>query len=430
MVKTFLIIILLCISSASFAVTYDASTLHNSVKRSSSVKDLFLDRWTHIEDNRYTFDLFGTLNWVNNFQIFVINRNPNEHVKEKIPVDMRLVRTYGGFAYLHPITYSKKDAENKTANFMLAFSTYGYHYGLTKKATIKRGEAGNSSVTDYKFTQFFDDIFAASFFWKTYIHIHSGVLINNAVEPRDDGTLKYFGSSSMERNWFFASNLFLFMNFNFLLKDNRFETFDISVSPTKVYTFFGGELPKYTPELTLGIRRFAMYNDSPYDAVWVKTDKTDLDTRDSANLTLYTIMLQGNLIAQSFFNYYMAFQNSSESLIEKRTEEKLNLKPLKEVRMAVGYDFLHMPFWDLTIETGYSQYWDEAMPLHSASDNYKANGFFCSVGFGYTDPDFVSAGLKFTYSNNSSNELRKLIETTNKAIVQVDFYLSFKFYSW
>jgi len=220
------------------------------------------------------------------------------------------------------------------------------------------------------------------------------------------------------------------MNFNFLLKDSRFETFDISVSPTKVYTFFGGELPEFVPELTLGIRRFAMYSDSPYDSVWVKTDKTGLDERNRASLTLYTLMLHGNLIGNSFFNYYMAFQQPSERLIEKRTGEELGLRPLKEVRMTVGYDFLRQTPLKFITEIGVCQYWDEAMPLHSVSDNYKVNGFLGSISFGYTDPDFISGGIKFTYSHNNSRELNKLIETTNKNVIQLDFYVSFKFHNW
>jgi hypothetical protein len=155
-----ILILFFCISSISFAATYDASTLHNSVKRSSSVKDLFIDRWDYIEENRYCFDLFGTINWVSNFQIYTTSRQPGQTGVKK-PEGMRLVRTYGGLAFLVPLSF---DSETDTADFMLGFSTYGYHYGRNKKATIKRGTAGNKTITDYKYTQFFDDIYAASFF--------------------------------------------------------------------------------------------------------------------------------------------------------------------------------------------------------------------------------------------------------------------------
>ena len=429
--RLFVLAILLCIGTASFAAVYDASNLHNSVKRSSSVKDLFLDRWDYIEENRYSFDFFGTLNWVNNFQIFVTDRQTHD----KKPMDMRLVRTYGGLAFLAPISYSyDEDSDTKTADFMLGFSTCGYHYGLTKKSTVKRGDAGNTSVTDYKYTQFFDDIFAASFFWKTYIHIHTGVLVNNAIEPRDDGTMGYFKNSSARSNWFFSSNLFSLMNFNFLVKSSKFQTFDTSVSITKAWVFLMGKLPWLVPEITLGMKRSAMYTDAPFDAVWVKTGKDpELGPFgvNTANLTLFTLLLEKEFKNSLYINYYMAFQRASEKLIEKRTDEDLKLRPVKEVRTALGYDFLSESSMKLITEAGFCQYWDEAMPAHSKNNRYKANGLFGSIDFGFGHPgDSFSAGIKLTCSYNDSDELKKLIETVNKTVVQADFYLSLKLFNW
>ena len=419
-------ILFLCISSASFAAAYDASTLYNSVKRSSSVKDIFLERWDYIEENRYSLDLFGTINWVSDFQIYTTSRQPGQAGVKK-PTSMRLVRTYGGAAFLIPLSY---DSDTDSPDFLLGFSTYGYHYGLTKKTTINRGAAGSESVTDYKYTQFFDDIFAVSFFWSTYINVHTGVLVNNAIEPNDDGTMSYFDSSSARSSWFLSSNLFSFMNFNFLMKSNRLETFDINVSPTKIYAIFGGELPWYIPEITLGIKRLAMYNDMPFDAVWVKTNKTDSDEQDKASLTLFTLLLEKKFDAL-YINYYMAFQCASEKLIEKRTEKNLSLRPVKEMRATIGYDVFYNTPLKLIPEAGLCQYWDEAMPFHSKSDTYKANGMFGSVDLGYRSSDnFLSAGLKFTCSYNDSKELNKLIETTGKMIVQGDFYISLKLYDW
>ena len=154
-------------------------------------------------------------------------------------------------------------------------------------------------------------------------------------------------------------------------------------------------------------------------------------------------MLQGDLIGPSFFNYYTAFQRPSERLIEKRTGEILDLRHLKEMRISVGYDPLRdviydpqsKSFWKSTPfrfipEIGYCQYWDEAMPIHTISDKYKAHGFFGSIDFRYRSPDYVTVGCKFTYSYNNSNELKRLIETTNKMVMQVDAYLSLKLYNW
>ena len=453
--RLFLLIILLCITTVSLATTYDASTLHNSVKRSTSVKDLFLERWDYIEENRYSLDLFGTINWVNNFKILSIDRQTDETK----PVDMRLVRTYGGLAFVLPFGQNKTNYNNssniyrshivddsdtvltvdggsnnynpyrRSSNYTFAVSTYGYHYGLTKSSSIRRGEAGTSSVSDYKYTQFFDDIFAASFWWKSYVNVHTGMLINNAVEPQDDGTISYFSQSAIKRNWFLSSNLFTFMNFNFLVS-GKLETFDISVSPTKLYAFFGGQISEYTPEITLGIKRSAMYNDTLYDPVWVKTIKAESDKRDRAALTLYTLLLEKKISKEFYASYYMACQNASKKLIEKRTGEKLDLKTIKETKGVVGYDVLPESHFKLVTELGYGQYWDEAMPLHSKSNNYKANGFFWLADVGYRAPDFIATGIKFTCSYNDSNELKRLIETTSKVIIQLDFYLSLKLSDW
>jgi hypothetical protein len=257
------------------------------------------------------------------------------------------------------------------------------------------------------------------------------VLVNNVVEPKDDGTMSYFGSSSARNSsWFFSSNLLSFMNFNFLLKSSRLETFDISVSPTKIYSIFGGELSWYVPEITLGIKRSAMYNDMPFDAVWVKTDKTYSDKQDKANLTLFTLLLEKKFAAL-YINYYMAFQCASEKLIEKRTEKELKLRPVKEMRTTIGYDIFNSTSFKLIPEAGFCQYWDEAMPFHSKSDTYKAKGGFGSIDLGYRGfGKFSSAGIKFTCSYNDSNELKRLIETTSKTVIQLDFYVSLKLYDW
>jgi hypothetical protein len=215
------------------------------------------------------------------------------------------------------------------------------------------------------------------------------------------------------------------------VKNREFRTFDISVSPTKVYAIFAGELPWFVPEIILGIKKSVMYNDMPYDSVWVKTDKTNSDKQDKANLTLYTLWLQKKFNNGLYINYYMTFQRASEKLIEKRTNEELKLRAVKEKRTTLGYDIWHESPLKFIIEAGFCRYWDEAMPFHSKSDNYKAKGLFGSVDFGFRSPEnYFTMGIKFTCSQNDSRELNKLIETTGKLVVQGDFYLSFKLYDW
>jgi hypothetical protein len=126
----------------------------------------------------------------------------------------------------------------------------------------------------------------------------------------------------------------------------------------------------------------------------------------------------------------MAFQSASEKLIEKKTGKELSLRTVKEVKAAIGYDFFPQAGLKFITEIGYCQYWDEAIPLHARSNGYTANGLFGTIDFGYLYPDFISVGTKFTCSYNDSIELKRLIETTGKTVVQLDLYLSLKLSDW
>jgi hypothetical protein len=140
------------------AVSYEASSLHNSVTRSESVQEQFFRRWALIEENAWNFDIYGKIDWVPGFSIYSRNRQTGE----KEAVDMRLIRTCGGFTYLRQVG----EDNDRGSDLMLGFTPAGYHYGLTRQAEIDRGSAGSDSVTDYKYTQFFDDIFALSLVWR------------------------------------------------------------------------------------------------------------------------------------------------------------------------------------------------------------------------------------------------------------------------
>ncbi len=84
-------------STTGYPVAYDASTLHNAVARSESIQGLFFQRWKLIEDNNWNFDFFGKINWVPGFKIYTVDRLTGD----KKAVDMRLIRTYGGFTYMY-----------------------------------------------------------------------------------------------------------------------------------------------------------------------------------------------------------------------------------------------------------------------------------------------------------------------------------------
>ena len=130
-----------------------------------------------------------------------------------------------------------EDNKEKGSDYMLGFTTTGYHYGLTRQAEIDRGIAGSDSVSDYKYAQFFDDIFAVSFVWKPYIYVHGGILVNNEIEPNDDGTMSYFNSSGISTRWFVASNILSFLDTNFVLKESEVESMGAEVALKKMYAY-------------------------------------------------------------------------------------------------------------------------------------------------------------------------------------------------
>jgi hypothetical protein len=402
------------------AVSYEASSLHNSVPRRESVQEQFFRRWALIEENAWNFDIYGKLDWVPGFSIYSRNRQTGE----KEAVDMRLFRTCGGFTYLRQFG----EENDRGSDLMLGFTTAGYHYGLTRQAEIDRGSAGSDSVTDYKYTQFFDDIFALSLVWRPLRYLHGGIRINNQIEPRDNGTMSYLDSSGISRRWFIASNLLTFLGTNFLLRDGRPETIELSLSATNCYAFFTDPLPPLAPEVTLGFKSVKLYNDQPWDAVWVKREKSVTDRRQSAKLLLFSLLVHENINDTLYLDFSSTFQHATERLIEKRTGEKLEMKAMKKTALSAGYNHLNGRQNVKLISTlGYSQYRDEAMPVHSSDRKYMAHGFFYSLGLRLNSSG-NEIGTKIYAGYNDAEELEKLIETVDKFSIQWEFNVSFN--SW
>ncbi len=399
------------IKSSLLAAPYEASTLHNSVARSETVESIFFERWALIQESEWNFDFFGKINWVHDFQIY----SPSRETGENVPVSMRLIRTYGGLTYLHPL--------NKANTILLGFNTTGYHYGLTRKTEIDRGEAGDSSVTDYKYSQFFDDIFAGSFVWKGYVYLHGGILVNKSIEPSDDGTMDYFGSEgSTSYRWFFSSNVLSFLDTRFSLKESNIEKTEVIVNVNNLAEMFLKKINPYVPVLSLGYKQVGLYNDELYDAVWVNSAKSGSDyTKESADLYTGSIGLKENINNMLRLSAEAEFQYVSETLIEKRTGEELDLSPLRKLSAEIAFNhFYSKPGSELISTIGYSNFYHEAMPVHSDSSKYRAHGFFYSLEF---KAPYGGAMIKAGF--NEAKELEKLIETIDKFSVDLQFNVSF-----
>ena len=418
--------LLLCFISYTtdslFAAAYEASTLHNAVARSENVQSLFVDRWSLIQENNWNLDFFGRINWVPDFQVYDVDASG-----DKTAVNMRLIRTYGGFTYLHNF------GKEKTGGGMLepgriraGFTTIGYHYGLTRSVEIDRGSAGNDTVTDYKYTQFFDDIFAASFIWEPYGYFHGGIIVNNQIKPNDDGTMSYFNSTRLKARYFINFNILFFLDSNMIFDNGSIDTMEIQVNANMLYGFFAGPLHPLVPETTVGFKMIGAYNDEPYDAVWVNQTIDDpLYKKESAHLFLYSLGLKEKLFNRLYLETYLEFQSHSGTLIDKRTEEKLSFSPVRTFSCSLGYDFFHeYPRSQLIPKIGYSSFWDPAVAVHGESVRYRAQGMFFSLYFqSLIMGNDISAEFRTSY--NDAAQLNKLVETVDKVNLELQLTYSF-----
>ncbi|HSV96589.1 MAG TPA: hypothetical protein VLM75_06605 [Spirochaetota bacterium] len=432
---------------AVYPVAYEASTLHNAVSRSETVQGLFAERWKVILDRHPYVDIYGRINWIPAFKVNTVTMTGGERT-----VPMTLVRTYGSLSIILPVGPRKPAGDGATPaddaarvpevpaapshkeGPALGFTATGFHYGLTRQTTIDRGDAGSETVTDYKYTQFFDDIFALSLLYRPYFHVHGGVIINNQIEPNDDGTMDYANKSELTTRWFVSSELFDFLSTTATLLGEEMESVAVELAVTELAGLFTGPLNPSTPRFTLIFKRTAFYNDEPYDAVWVRSatarDGTTPKDPDLANnlkerAALYTL---GLLIAKNyknriFFDVYAEGQKPSEYLVSKMTDERIEVPPLRELRASLGYNFFAgaaapLSTFRLLLSGGASRYWDAAAPLHrERGQKYILYGGFASLKL---EAPWIGIELRASYSH--SVELRRLVECAEKAVLEGSFY--------
>ena len=432
------------------AATYEASTLFNAVARSETVQDLFFQRWEVIQEKELYFDFYGKINWVPGFQINTIKSATGQ----KEAVDMRLIRSYGSITVNYPILggYEGKDMSQRLArgpeykkeeekegkeeglfkpkNLILGFTATGFHYGLTSESTINRGPAGQETVTDYKFTQFFDDIYAVSLLYRPYFYVHAGVVVNNQIEPNDDGTMDYANSTGRSTRYFVGSNLLSFLNLNAATTKDRMESLAVGLIINKGIDVL---TKKYSglPKITVTYKMLNLYNDEPYDAVWVKSASGKSDSmpdsgKDTAQLRTLSASLEKWVGKRLVINAYAELQRTSEKLIDKRTVrasnpagDELHVAPLREAYVSAGYNIVAKdPTQRLMIYFGLSRFWDPAIPVHRDSGyGYSLTGWYASLTW-----EAPIAGAELKVARNYSSELRKLVETADKYMLEASVY--------
>jgi len=456
----------------SGAAVYEASTLHNAVARSETVMDLFFERWERIQNMELYFDWFGKINWVQGFNINAVNQGTGQ----KQAVDMRLVRAYGSMTVNFPVLggyagtdmkkrlqhgtgkYSQIEEANglvrdaaadtegqkadegyfKPKSLILGFTATGFHYGLTREGTIDRGSAGDESFTDYKYTQFFDDVFAASLLYRPYFHIHAGLVLSQQFEPRDDGTMSYADPVERSKRYFVASNLLSFLNLNATTRKDEMESLAVGFIINEALDYVSKKVSRSFPQLTLTYKQLNLFNDRLYDPVWVesyymsdgspKTSAMNDAERDEAKLYTLSAGMKGYLGNYFFIDLFAEAQKPSAELVSRVTKSKINYAVWRDLRALAGYNFLGDRLNTgsfLLASFGFSRFWDPAIPIHRDSgDNYHVwGGVFQLEGRVFAGS--VPLGMQFQVSRNYSPELRRMVETVDKWVYEGSFNVSF-----
>ncbi len=118
----------------------------------------------------------------------------------------------------------------------------------------------------------------------------------------------------------------------------------------------------------------------------------------------------------------MEFQTTDKTLIDKRTFEKIDIEPIKNMQAYLGvnvFGFTDIKNQTLIISGGWSRFWDPAIAVHRESgDGYSVDGWIFKI-----DYSMPFGGAHFMVNKNYSQELRKLIEATDKLAIEGCIYL-------
>lgn len=410
-IRTAIIILLLSMTNTIFAEVYEASTLHNSVSRSETVLSLFADRWKLLEDKNFYFDIYGKINWTYDFNINTFNSGNNEYE----PVDLNLIRTYGTMSLAYPVTeFRSAERDN---DLIIAFSMAGFHYGLTKDVEIDRGSAGSETTTDYKHSQFFDDIYAFSVLFRPYVYVHSGIIVNQEFVPNEDGTMDYKDPVKSSKKFFINSNVLQMLGLQLNADDSSIEQMKVSLNASMVYSMIKGiNLTDYHPVLEFTYEYVEAYNDEAYDAVWVKSPTNKSATmsnsdKESAVLNILSAQLDQRLSRNFTTETNLSFQYINEKIYAKDETTAIDVSPLKEFHFLIAYEpIIEKSTLNFKFYTGLSWYWDPAVAVHreKGTDN-DLWGWVLGLDFG---TDMIGLETKIVY--NYSDDLKKLVETADK----------------
>lgn len=414
------LIILLSIIPSHSAV-YEASTLYNSVSRAETVQDLYMKRWDILKEKNFYFDIYGRINWIFDFDVNTYNSGSGKYES----TELRLTRTYGSMTLALPVG-GFRNSEDDT-DFIVAFTTTGFHYGLTKDVEIDRGrDAGTETVSDYKHSQFFDDIYAVSFLYRPYFTFHCGYIINNEYVPEDNGTMDYSDPVESYKKKFVGVEIYRFMAFSMNIDDGKPESTKASVTINQVLAFVMDTGSIYFPVITAGYENTTAYNDEIYDPVWVGSPSGKGTTasypKDSAKLNIYSLTVKQRFAGVFIAEAFIGAQHISKKLYTKENNpRRINISKAKEWYLLLSYDPLTAPDqFRLKTYTGMSWYWDPAVRIHRDNPG-KGNALYgWIIG---CDFDLIYFGGEIKAEYNYSGDLKKLVEASDKWAVEGSLFV-------
>ncbi len=412
------------------AAVYEASTLHDAVARSETVQDLFFNRWDLIHENTACFDLFGILNWVPGYSIRTLNRGTGQIEN----VDMTLVRTYGSVTAGYPLlkgydfeglkslfssTGSAEDVRMKPVRDpedpFLAFTATGFHYGLTRSVEINRGAAGSETVSDYKYSQFFDDMFALSLVWNPWVCVHTGVILNREIIPNADGTMDYGNSASSRLSYMASCEIYSLVALKTSSLKKEIEAFSMSVKLLTLLNLVMENPNVYIPEMQVSYRVLRRYNDEDWEPVWVNIPYSSGMKKQRALLHTFGFSARSRGLDPWVVSFDTEFQYVNKTLVDRLTYKRVNVSALRLAEFQLGYDFLNGRYGShVILSAGASRFWDPAIPVHRKSGSaYDLYGWIVSLGGSF---HIINAEIRL--SRNDAVELKKLVEASDHLMLE------------
>ncbi|MFA5519442.1 MAG: hypothetical protein WDA74_09315 [Spirochaetota bacterium] len=413
----FFFFILLVIKNASSEI-YEASTLHNSVSRSNTVQELFLNQWDILKEENFYFDIYGKINWVSGFNINTYNAGKSQYET----TDLNLVRTYGSMTLAFP--FGSKIEYSEKSSFLIAVTATGFHYGLTKTLKADRGLSGTETITDYKHPQFFDDIYALSLLWRPYLTVHTGLIINNEYLPKEDGTISYFDPQVHYKKYFIAMEFIGTARYSMNFDNGIAESVKLDLTLNPFLYLLGVNQSIYFPAIVTGFDYSAAYNDELFDPVWVKTtagkDANTDYSKDRAKLLLFSLSITQRLTKYFTVEGSGSFQYITKKIYKKIDGDKINPPLGKEWNLLINLEPLKT-YESIAFKayTGMSWYWDPAISIHRTNPDRGNAIYGWIIGCEF---ELFMLGAGITAQRNFSKDLRMLSETADKWSVEGNLF--------